>query len=381
VKALSILTDHIKFYKESFGDDLSVKGTFYYDETNIFHKLRLTYKGTNNNLFEQSFFGLGGLYIEHGNNIDPSVMISMLKPQKSIKEFKYKYFSNNNTDVLNALDSKRFLNLMEWIDKNGILIHFTLLEYLYYGISDIIDSMPDALKTLEYNRLVKSVLYDAVRANSTAFLTLFYKFNYPDIARDRVKEFIGEFYDLYTSIVEYDNFNIKDFPKELLRQMIKGSTTAEEMVFLHDNTPLELFKEYADLYIDRPVRFANSTHVFDEVDEITNILYEWDIDYEKKLNAKFINSKDCLYVQFSDAIIGLISRVSNVILNKNKSDLHDFVSGLNNIQINVLRYLYKGINIGVRKSVFFNQFIGPDSFLDKQQYFINLIAMKSKNTR
>lgn len=228
---------------------------------------------------------------------------------------------------------------MEWIDKNGILVHFTLLDYLYYGISDIIDSMPDALKTLEYNRLIKSVLYDAVRASSTAFLTLFYKFNYPDIARDRVKEFIGEFYDLYTSIVDYDNFNIKDFPKELLRQMIKGSKTAEEMVFLHDNTPLELFKEYADLYIDRPVRFANSTHVFDEVDEITNILYEWDIDYEKKLNAKFINSKDCLYVQFSDAIIGLISRVSNVILNKNKSDLHDFVFGLNNIQINVLRYL------------------------------------------
>ena len=374
MKTLSILTDHIKFYKESFGEDLDVKGTFYYDETNIFHKLRLTDKGTNNNLFEQSFFGLGGLYIEHGHRIDSSVMISMLKPQKSIKEFKYKFFSNSNSDAINALDSKRFLILMEWIEKNGILIHFTLLDYLYYGISDIIDSMPDALKTLEYNRLIKSVLYDAVRANSTAFMALFYKFNYPDIARDRVSEFIGEFYELYTSIVEYDIFSIKDFPKELLRQMIKGSKTAEEMVFLHDNIPLELFNEYASLYIDRPVRFANSTHIFDEVDEITNTLNEWDIDYENKLNAKFVNSKDCLYVQFSDAIIGLISRVSNLILNMSINEIKEFASGLNANQMKVLRIMYKRINIGVRKSKYFNQFVGSDYFLNKHQYFINLIT-------
>jgi len=373
---LSVLDDHIKILREVAGIDSSIHGTFYYDETNIFHKLRLTENGTNNNLFEQSFFGLGGIYIDRGKILDTTGLITLLKPQKTTTEFKYKYFSYNNTDVSKALDSNRFLILLNWLDKNDVSLHFTLMDYLYYGISDIIDSMPDVVNTAVFNRAIKSTLYDVVRSNSDIFLDLFYKYNYPDVARDKINEFVTTFYDLYINLVEYDNSDINDFPKELLRQMIKSSKSTKEMVFIHDNVPLELFKEYAHLYLDRPVRFPSSNHIFDEVKEITDALVDWDSEYEKKLNAKFINSKDSIFVQLSDALIGLISRVSNLILNMAKDDIKQFVSGLNSNQLRVLQILYKRINTGARKSIYFNQFIGSDSFIAKQQYFINLISSK-----
>lgn len=81
------------------------------------------------------------------------------------------------------------------------------------------------------------------------------------------------------------------------------------MVFLHDNLQLKLFKGYANIYIDRPIKFSGSNHVFDGVEEITNTLNVWDSEYAKKLNAKFINSKDSIFVQLSYALIGLISCV------------------------------------------------------------------------
>ncbi len=288
-----------------------------------------------------------------------------------MKEFKYKYFSRDNTSIEDALNSDRFLILLEWIDKNEISIHFTLMDYLYYGISDIIDSLPDVTKVAMYNRELKSVLYDIVRQNYTIFLELFYEFNYPNIEVDRIREFVSKFYDLYLDLNEYDNYDINDFPKELLRQMVKSAKSTNELVFIQNNKPLELFSEYSGLYIDRPIRFPNSNHIFDEVIEVTDSLRSWDHDFQTKLNSKFVDSTEDIYVQFSDAIIGLISRVSNLILNKNQFELLLYVNQLNERQERTLRLLYKWINKGVKSSVYFNQIIAPNMFLRKQQIFIN----------
>ncbi len=374
---MSVLDENMNLLRDLVGDDKRIYGTFYYDETNIFHKLRITDNGTNNDLINQSFFGLGGLYIEFQKEVNVDDLIKELKPQKTMKEFKYKYFSRDNTSIEDALNSDRFLILLEWIDKNEISIHFTLMDYLYYGISDIIDSLPDVTKVAMYNRELKSVLYDIVRQNYTIFLELFYEFNYPNIEVDRIREFVSKFYDLYLDLNEYDNYDINDFPKELLRQMVKSAKSTNELVFIQNNKPLELFSEYSGLYIDRPIRFPNSNHIFDEVKEVTDSLRSWDHDFQTKLNSKFVDSTADIYVQFSDAIIGLISRVSNLILNKNQFELLLYVNQLNERQERTLRLLYKWINKGVKSSVYFNQIIAPNMFLRKQQIFINLLEKKA----
>lgn len=360
--------------KDMVGFDDNICGTFYYDETNIFHRLLITENGSNNDIFKQSFFGLGGIFLDEKNfDLKTDDLLLELKPQKTMKEFKYNYFSSKKSEVLKALDSKRFLTLFEWLNKHGVLIHFTLMDYLYFGISDIIDSLPDARSAAYFNRELKSVLYDVVRDQLYKFLELFYKYNYPNIARENVNSFVNEFYNSYLKIVKYDNYNPDDFPKELLSQMIKSAKNSSELPFLHNNKSLELFSKYSNLYVDRPVRFPNSEHVFDEVSEVQKELTSLDSDFESKLNMKFVNSKSLIYVQISDAVIGLISRVTNLILNLTDEEVRPFVLSLNETQMKVLTLLYDGMNYGTKKSIFFNQVIASNSLLRKQQYFINLI--------
>lgn len=124
-------------------------------------------------MFEQSFFGLGDVYIDIGKKLDTTVLVSLLRPQKTTTDFKYKYFSHNNTDVSKALDSNKFLILLDWLNKNDISLHFTFMDYLYYGISDIIDSMSDAVNTAVFNRAIKTTLYEVVHSNSDIFLDFF----------------------------------------------------------------------------------------------------------------------------------------------------------------------------------------------------------------
>src|SRR5690554_2261643 len=367
--------------KDMDGFDDDIWGTFYYDETNIFHKLLVTEKGSNNDIFKRSFFGLGGIFIDK-KNIDfrTDDLLLVLKPQKTMKEFKYKYFSNNNTDALKALNSKRFLTLFKWLKKHDVLIHFTLMDYLYFGIADIVDSLPDARNTGDFNRELKSVLYDVVRDQLNKFLKLFYKYNYPNIDRSNIKDFVNDFYNIYLNIVEYDNYNSDDFPKELLRQMIKTAKKSNELSFLHNNESLELFSKYSNLYIDRPVKFPNSKHIFDEVYEVQKELVALDTGFESKLNMNFLNSKSLICIQISDAIIGLISRLTNLILNLKDDEVRAFVLSLNDTQIEVLTLLYDRMNSGTKKSVFFNQVIASNSLLRKQQKFINLIYLRLKKS-
>jgi hypothetical protein len=294
-----------------------------------------------------------------------------------MKELKYGFFSRNNSEVTKALNSKRFLTLFKWLHKHDVLIHFTLMDYLYFGISDIVDSLPDARNTAYFNREIKSVLYDVVRDQLNRFLKLFYKYNYPNIDKKNIKDFISEFYDIYLAIVQYDNYSPEDFPKELLRQMIKTAKNTNALPFLHENESLELFSKYSNLYIDRPVRLPNSSHIFDEVSEVQKELESLDTDFESKLNMKFVNSKSLIYVQISDAVIGLISRVTNLILNLKDTEMLPFVENLSDTQAKVLTLLYDRMHQGTKKSVFFNQVITSNSLLRKQQKFINLIFTRS----
>src|SRR5690554_4146399 len=288
--------------------DKITSGILFYDETNNFRKFKLTKKGLNNNVYEKSCFVLGGLYIEDKYNIDINTLMIKLKPQKSIKEFKFKYFSNNSINFFDILNSNRLLTLLQWISEQGILIHYTLFDYIYYSSADIVDSLPDARNTLNFNRELKNTLYIEIRNNLELFLELFYKYNYPNIKRESHREFMHEIYNLYTSKVVINPYLPSDFFKELLRQMLKSAISAPNLVFLQDNTDYLLFEEYENLYIDAPINIPNSHHIFDEEIIIKDKLLRLDKDFEKKLNMSFQKSDLEIFIQLSDVIVGFISK-------------------------------------------------------------------------
>lgn len=291
-----------------------------------------------------------------------------------MKEFKFSYFSRGNSDLAKILASNRLLTLMKWIDQNEIAIHFTILDYLYFGISDIIDSLPNIKETFLFNRQMKDELYQVIKPNINEFFELFFNFDYPNISKEKRVDFLAKLYDVYMSKVKYDNFDVHDFPKELLRQMIKSAKSEPELVFLHDNEPHVLFSTYASIYIDRPVRFPNAKHVFDEVNDVKEQLKKWDAEYEKKLNCHFVDSETEFFVQLSDVVVSLISRLSFQILHLNYNDIIGFVSRLDDNQKNVIRLLFKSINRGVYVSDFYNQSIAPNSFLEKQAFLVNILG-------
>lgn len=61
--------------------------------------------------------------------------ISILQLQKSTKEIKLCYLTKG--DFLQILESKKIEIFLEWLLKNNLLIHFYVMDVIYWSVVDI----------------------------------------------------------------------------------------------------------------------------------------------------------------------------------------------------------------------------------------------------
>jgi hypothetical protein len=248
------------------------------------------------------------------------------------------------------------------------------MDYLFFSIVDIVDDLPDAKTTGVFNKAMKDILYEVVRKDVENFRRLLYKYKYPNLRTDDKFDFYQEVYNFYVSNYEYDNNNIDDFPKEMLRQMLKAGFKREGNSFLENNEDYLLVDRFETSYVNTPANFPNCTHVFDEEKDIIVRLEELEKNYSELLNMTFKNSKDDIYIQLSDAIVGFSSKLDNVIYNNDYDGIDDF---LDSLDYNQKRLIYDYLRLIVKSDGFcllFTHATVPENYRSKYRYLLDEVV-------
>jgi hypothetical protein len=283
--------------------------SMFYDETNNIRRLALSELGLNTP--ENRNFVLAGIALQpdqHIENID--ALRATLRVQDNATEIKFKHVAQGDYEA--TLASRRLNSLLAWLLDQGILIHYSTLNVLYWSLIDIVESlMPDnAFGINEYHMYLKSELYDIVIRSPAEFMSLLHSFAYPNVHRNRIRAFLGA----------VSNFLDRHSPKNrndgtlLLKQTLRKAIRIDELAFLHNNEPGELIKDFSMHFLHSVYVFKNASHTFDRETNIERVLQSYDVrDGQRRVDYQFVDSKENVCVQLADVVAGLMGKHFNYI--------------------------------------------------------------------
>lgn len=287
--------------------------TFFYDETENCRKFSLTEDGVSSIDALKHNFILGGVAYEgKENNADFERLRRILHFQKNQKELKFKHLYKRNSDFLTFMDKEYVTNFLQWLYDSNLYIHYSTLNNLYYSLVDIVDSLFGLHQLFDscigFIFQIKDALYNFAIKYTDEIIGILIKYNYPDVTD--CKSFCYELCDLIRTYNDDNEYN-SGFFLELLRQMLKEAGRENSLIFVQDNEPFILIKEYYLFYLERCEILSKSTHIFDEEltvqEQFKNIrLFE---NGKEIKNYSFVKSDDNEYVQVSDLVVGLLSRL------------------------------------------------------------------------
>ena len=354
--------------------NVDIEYIFYYDETNNIRKFWFKNKNKFNIPIENlsKNFVLGGVvHLKSKTNFNTVELKDNLNLPSNINEIKLKHLAKG--DFISCLKSKKLEIFLDWLLNNELFIHYSNLNILYWSSIDILESMiPSEL--LEFHMELKTILYEFIKIDLENFISIMYKYEYPNIDREKANDFLEEILFFIKQhkidfILKYPTIN-KDLI-ELVYQIIKSSKNTE-LTFIMDEKSHILIDDLFIFY-KRPFGiFKNSKHIFDEESSIEDIFNKWEFyDNEQKWqNFQFQNSKTNDLIQVSDIIIGLLGKLFEYINNIDINELNYIKDNLENQQINNLTKIVKLINKTDKQSIAFIHSI--QSLIDRDKFVLLL---------
>ena len=309
---------------------------FYYDETNNIRKLYLSEKSLFNIKTDDIFknFVVGGIcFRETPSQEKINDLKSALKLQQSIKEIKLKHIAKG--DFIECLNSKKLTIFLDWIYDNSYL-HFSSINLLFWSIVDIIDSLMDNenYEVIILNKDLKTILYEIVKNNMEKFSELFFAFNYPNIKKDKVNEFLEHLITLIQSTFQNVDLELLKIDQEIFNDLstiligLLEKSKNEDLPFIMYEKDKILIDSLFDFYLRPIYTFINSEHNFDDEQEIKKIFNKYEFTFlNKRIKLNFINSENNDFIQFSDVIVGFIGKMYEYL---NKSLIRDIERDLKN---------------------------------------------------
>lgn len=312
-------------------DDL----TFFYDETGNCGKFSLREDGVNDPTALNNDFILGGIAY-HGSVCPANAEKMIVDLRLQSKELKFKNIYRSK-DFMTFIGSHRASVYINWLYNSRLYIHFATINNLYYALVDIVDSLwesqPQFLFSHEWVMQLKSALYNFCKEQLDDVLDLLYQYEYPNIAKDQVRDFCNDFNNL---ILEYNDTNTtQGFLVECFRQMLKYAGKHGELVFLHDNESNLLVEEYYTLYLGRCYTYKYATHHFDFEKVILEKMQntEFTDNGAKFINYDFLDSKDNPLIQVCDVFVGLLAKLFEYLDSHSFEDLARIDSDKNSVQL------------------------------------------------
>lgn len=280
--------------------------TFYYDETNNIRKLRLSDGALN--VAEPACFALGGVvHAGAPRPIDLAPLRAAIRAQPSATELKYKHVAHG--DFLTMLGSVRLGAYLSWVEAEGLLAHFSVLDPVFWSIVDIIDSvlLEATPQFLPFAPLLKTDLTVALRQDLNGAVRLFRQYDYPDVPSDRADAFL----EALANIAETSR-GLPAGNAAAVAQILRAGKGLDELPFIQGQKAGVLIETFRDFYLHRFYLFADASHILDTETEIIE-----QIDHLPLVrgNAPFRNfhfvarSQDEPGVQVSDILMGLLGHL------------------------------------------------------------------------
>lgn len=311
--------------------------TIYYDETNNIRRLHVRPDGLN--VGHPDCFVVGGIaYRGQDRVIDLNGLRSILNVQKSANEIKLKHIAKG--DFPSLLKQKKLEGFLQWLLDEGLFVHFTVLDPLYWSIVDVIDSIISEHgehQLFNIHLELKNDLYTLLRDDLSVTVDLFRRYAYPDVGQAMRRAFIVELRGLLDQRADL----LPHFNFMMLKGVLQIAERQDSLPFLEDETPNVLIDGFGPFFVQRIFLFKNSEHIFD-VEEVvkTSIAAIKFVDGARKLtNYRFADSKDEPGVQVSDVITGLLGKMFSFLNNTTASELTNMRTQLTVQQRNSLRLL------------------------------------------
>tara|TARA_R110002111_G_scaffold106609_5_gene164990 strand:+ start:778 stop:1929 length:1152 start_codon:yes stop_codon:yes gene_type:complete len=287
--------------------DFDLERTFYYDETNNIGKFYV--QETDFNTAFDSNFILGGI-VSNGNIPDFTDFINGLNLQANVNEIKFKHIAKG--DFTNCLKFRKLNSFLDLILNSNLSVHYSSLNILYFSIVDIVDS---AIANSEISRKIgpqfamnlKNDLYKLSRLEKEAIVDLFYNYQYPNIKKENVADFIS---DLTSLFGDYEDSQEYHLGLTSLKQILRESEKNDSLPFIMNETDYVLLKDFSQFYLRPLYLFKNSKHIFDNEDTIKKILDDYDLTDNGKVfkHYEFKDSKEDILIQLSDVFVGIVGK-------------------------------------------------------------------------
>ena len=137
--------------------------------------------------------------------------------------------------------------------------------------------------------------------------------------------------------------------------MLNIAGKLHKIVYIQDNEPYLLIKEYYLFYLERCEIFSKSNHIFDEEASVQKQLSEIQLYEEGKLlnNWKFVKSHENIYIQISDMIAGLLRKLFMFLDENSLEKIQAIARELNDKQIDNFSIIWLLIKKSDNKSKLF----------------------------
>ncbi|TCR97798.1 DUF3800 domain-containing protein [Rhizobium sp. BK418] len=285
--------------------------TIFYDETNNHRRVHVRENGLN--IHEPTCFVIGGIaYCGPERIFDLKHLRKILQVQDTAPEIKLKHVATG--DLLKMLTSRKLETFLRWILDQGLFVHFSVVDPLYWSIVDIVDSIlsnDEAAHLIPYERHLKNDLFTILRHDIEGLIDLFQRYAYPDVGKERRREFIEELLVLAEARSELlDHFNYM-----MLKGVWEMAWNAESLPFVEDETPNVLIDSFGSFFIERLYILKNASHILDVEELIIDYLKDVRfLDGNKELDHfRFANSRDEPGIQISDVVAGFLGKYFSFI--------------------------------------------------------------------
>lgn len=313
---------------QAFGIDLDYlfrEETLYYDETG--NAKHLIVKDGKLNADSDLVFVLGGIQAEDTMTIKELKTImgkSQNTEMKSTKDLKGSFI-----EVLRKDNLKKILDL---IKNKRWHVHFNVIQILYFGFVDIIDSIP----SLSFNPFeFKAVLYKVLRDNCQKTVEHFKKYKYPNIKDDQISDFLDGIIDLMEEQIKKDaQRGLINVYLSVMKMQFVEAKKQKKLIFIQDNEAHVWVNEFEYFYRQEIWSFTYKRLVFDEEKQVMSSLLKEPVEIEDKVvaNYKFIDSANDAMIQVSDYIVSVLRKYF-MFLDRMQYEVEKDISQFDGIQM------------------------------------------------
>lgn len=239
---------------------------------------------------------------------NPDFLRTIACVNESVKEVKCRTLCAN-ADFWECIKTKKIGLFLKWIYESDWLVHYSSINYLYFTIVDIIDSIDLGIENKDHIDCLKNELYRLFKENYNSMLNILSSFNFPNIEEADIPRF---FDGLIAIALKSSTPNTCTY--QLINELI-AAKGQNHLIFLERNPEKTIIKNFVSFYIYRISIFSASMHVLDEELNVQNQLKQV-ARFEKaisQINYEFRKSESDLYIQVADCWVGLMGKFSRYV--------------------------------------------------------------------